>query len=66
MLVYYSHFLSSTLTSLFLTIIMKSLSLLVLVAGSVTVLARALPSDYSLDARNALPDADGMLNGQAV
>ncbi len=45
---------------------MKSLSLLVLVAGSVTVLARALPSDYSLDARNALPDADGMLNGQAV
>jgi hypothetical protein len=45
---------------------MKSFSILVLVATSVTIVARALPNDYALDARNALPDTGGMLHNEAI
>jgi hypothetical protein len=45
---------------------MKTFSVLVLVASLVAVFARALPSDYSLDARNPLADANGMLHNRAL
>ena len=45
---------------------MKTFSVLILAASSVAVFARALPNDYSLDARNPLADADGMLHNRAL
>lgn len=41
---------------------MRPFALLVLVATSVTICARALPKDDSINARDALPNADGMLH----
>jgi hypothetical protein len=45
---------------------MRPFTLLVLVATSVTICARALPRDGSVNARDALPNINGMLHKEAT